>query len=263
MRRIHLFELEDQPWFPSVLRRNMTDFLAFVASLSDAPYREFVRRLKVAMEAIGERRLLDMASGGSGPVRPIVRLLAEQESYPVQATLTDLYPDVDCFERVRAESGGRIDFVSTPVDAAAVPPELEGFRMMCNGFHHLPPELARRVLADAVARRRGIAIFEMVERSPAALLATALVPLNALLGTPFVKPRRLDRFLFTYLLPIVPLAALWDGIVSYLRVYSVEEMKALTEGLGDGDYRWDIARLRVGRSPLGVHALIGRPARPT
>jgi hypothetical protein len=262
MSRLHLFELEDQPWLPAVLRRGVTDYLAFVAKVYDGPYRELVRRLKLAMEAMGERRLLDLASGGSGPVRPIVRLLEEQEHYPVQATLTDLYPDLAHFEQVKAESGGRIDYVSTPVDATAVPPELKGFRLMCNAFHHLPPELARKVLADAVARRQGIAIFELVERSPATLLVTALSSVNTLLATPFMRPQRLDRLALTYLLPLIPFTVVFDGLVSCLRVYSVEEMKALTEGLGEGGYQWDIERVRVGSSPLHIHLLIGRPVEP-
>ncbi|HEX8825040.1 MAG TPA: hypothetical protein VF794_34300 [Archangium sp.] len=260
MSRLHLFELEDQPWLPAVLRRGVTDYLAFVAQIYEAPYRELVRRLKGAMEAMGERRILDLASGGSGPVRPILRLLEEREHYPAQATLSDLYPDLAHFEHVKAESGGRIDFLSTPVDATAVPAELEGFRLMCNSFHHLPPEVARNVLADAVAKRRGIAIFELVERSPGTLLITALAPLNVLLSTPLMRPWRLDRFVFTYLLPLIPFVVVFDGLVSCLRVYSVEEMKALTEGLGDGDYQWEIDRVRAG--PLHIHLLIGRPVEP-
>jgi len=33
MKRIHLFEFTDLPWYPDVFRRIQTDYLQFVASL--------------------------------------------------------------------------------------------------------------------------------------------------------------------------------------------------------------------------------------
>ena len=35
MARIHLFEFEDQQWFPSFLRNYMTDFLQFISNKFD------------------------------------------------------------------------------------------------------------------------------------------------------------------------------------------------------------------------------------
>ncbi|RJS19683.1 hypothetical protein DRW03_21950 [Corallococcus sp. H22C18031201] len=259
MPRLQLFELEDQPWFPATLRRGVTDFLAFVWGLSDDRYSEFVTRLKKAMEAMGEHTLLDMASGSAGPVPKLIQLMEERENYKVDALLTDLYPDVETFEKVKTQHPGRIDYVATPVDATAVPPEYSGFRIMCNSFHHLPPEQARKVLADAVAQRRGIAIMELVERRGPAIAMTAAALLNVPLTTPFIRPVKLDRLAFTYLLPLIPFAAAFDGVVSCLRTYSVEEMRELTQGLSD-DYIWEIDRLTNAGNPFGLMMLIGRPA---
>lgn len=64
MRRLHLFELEDQSWFPQPIRAGMTDYLAFVANLTDRPYRAFVGRLRLAMERMGEHTLVGLCSGG-------------------------------------------------------------------------------------------------------------------------------------------------------------------------------------------------------
>jgi hypothetical protein len=189
-------------------------------------------------------------------------MLETQEKYAITARLTDLYPEVSTFEKVKAANPGRIDYVATPVDATAVPPELKGFRIMCNSFHHLPPDMARKVLADAVAQRRGIAIMELVERRGPAIAMTAAAVLNVPLTTPFIRPVRMDRLAFTYLLPLIPLAAAFDGVVSCLRTYSVEEMRELTQGLGD-DYIWEIDRLTNKGNPFGLMMLIGRPANPS
>ena len=86
-----------------------------------------------------------------------------------------------------------------------LPPDLPGFRLICNGFHHLPPPLARAVLADAVRQRRGIAVLEVTERSVPALAVMATSPLMALAMTPFIRPFEWQRLALTYAVPAVPL----------------------------------------------------------
>ena len=54
-----------------------------------------------------------------------------------------------------------------------------------------------------------------------------VVPLIILLVTPAIRPLRLSRLIFTYLLPAIPIIGLFDGIVSCLRTYSPEEMRQL------------------------------------
>ena len=57
----------------------------------------------------------------------------------------------------------------------------------------------------------------------------------------------MGRIVFTYLIPIVPLFVLWDGVVSSFRTYSVKEMKALVANLNGGDnYDWDIGKVKSG-----------------
>jgi hypothetical protein len=54
--------------------------------------------------------------------------------------------------------------------------------------------------------------------------------------------------------------ALWDGIVSCLRVYDPDELRALVSPLERADYVFEIERFvpRTG-PPLPVTLLIGRP----
>jgi hypothetical protein len=261
MRRLHLFEFEDQPWFPALLRGYMTDYLAFTASLARAPFRGIARKLKAAMEASGTRQIVDLCSGGGGPVPNVVRLLREEEHFPVTVCLTDLHPNLAAFQRVSATDPS-IQHVASPVDATAVPPEFLGFRTLFNGFHHLTPEQGRKVLEDAARADRGIAVVEMIDRS---LLSAASVFVGSaaiLLMTPFMRPFRLSRLLLTYAVPAVPLFALWDGLVSCLRIYSPDELRALADGIGaDKGYRWEAGRLRMDKGPGGITFLIGIPRR--
>ena len=259
MERVQLFEFEDLPWFPSVVRECMTDFLSFLGQRGRPVYAAFAERLGHALRVTGEDTLLDLCSGGGGPALSILELLRERSAAPVHLLLTDLYPNLPRLERARAAGAGTVQFREQPVDATAVPAELPGFRLMCNAFHHLPPSAARKCLADAVAQRRGIALVEMAERSATSLVGVTVGTSAVLAVTPFIRPVRVSRLLLTYLVPVVPLCTWWDGLVSCLRAYSPEELTQLVKSLPENDYEWDIGRLPVPYAPTSLVYLIGYP----
>ncbi len=260
MERVQLFEFEDLPWFPQVVRECMTDFLSFLGQRGRAVYGGFAARLSVALRATGDDTILDLCSGGGGPALTIAELLREQMDLPLNVVLTDLYPNLPRLERARAEGRGQVTYQQAPVDATTVPASLPGFRLMCNAFHHLPPDAARKCLADAVAQRRGIALVEMVDRSATSVFGVTFGTSTMLAVTPFIRPLRASRLFLTYVLPVVPLCTWWDGVVSCLRAYSPEELTRLVAALPDNDYVWDIGRLPVTGAPTSLVYLIGRPA---
>jgi hypothetical protein len=179
----------------------------------------------------------------------------------VRVVLTDLFPNRDRFRELARGDVEHVSFEDTEVDARAVPASLDGFRVMFNGFHHFAPADARAVLADAVAHSRGIAIFEMNGRMPPSLISVLFSPLTLLLVTPLLRPFRLSRLLWTYLIPVLPLAVLWDGIVSCLRVYDPEELDALVREVSGAErYSWRSGRLPIPGTPGKATYLIGAPA---
>jgi hypothetical protein len=256
MSRMHLFEFEDQPWFPRLIRAYMQDHLTFMGNLSGPAYQAFVEKLKSAMERVRQHELLDLCSGSGGPARTVVRLLHEQ-GLEARARLTDLFPNLDAYRQQEKESGGTLQGVDRSVDATNVPTELTGVRLIANGLHHFPPEGARQVLADAVAKRQGIAVIEMVNRSVFAFVGVLIGTVMVFLAAPFLRPFRFSRLVFSYVIPLVPLFLLWDGIVSCLRVYSPDELRALVSQLGETEYDWDIGTTQVG--PGVATYLIGTP----
>jgi len=59
--------------------------------------------------------------------------------------------------------------------------------------------------------------------------------------------------------PVVPLVTLFDGLVSCLRSYSVQELRELTERLNPNDYEWHIGTVQNKWIPIPVTYLIGMP----
>lgn len=260
MDRVQAIEFEDFPWFPDTIRDYMTDFFHFQMTRFKL-YDPILPKLKDAMDAAGTRRAVDLCSGGGGPWLQLHRAMAETLDFDVAVTLTDRYPNVPAFEAAAQHSGGRIDHVAEPIDATDVPASLPGFRTVFSAFHHFPPPQARAILQDAVDKERGIGVFELSNRSPASFLQVMVAgPLSMLLLTPLFRPFRLGRFLWTYLVPIVPVAAAWDGVASNLRAYRPDELRALVDEVDGADrFRWEIDVLRVGPAGVRITYLLGVP----
>jgi hypothetical protein len=81
-------------------------------------------------------------------------------------------------------------------------------------------------------------------------------PITVLLTTPFIRPFHIGRIIFTYLIPIVPVLILWDGVVSSLRTYSVDEMNELVSNLHNKEnFNWEVGRVKSG--PTNILYLLG------
>jgi hypothetical protein len=180
-----------------------------------------------------------------------------QVGTPVRVRLTDLQPNMAAFARIALATNGSVTGEVRPVSADAVPADLTGFRTMFSAFHHFAPADARRVLADAAARGTTIAIFEATRRDMRAVLLMCLTPLFVLLSTPFIRPFRWSRLLLTYVVPVVPLAVMFDGIVSCLRTYTPAELRALAQESAPDGYTWEAGE--VGGGPIPVTYLLLKP----
>jgi hypothetical protein len=77
--------------------------------------------------------------------------------------------------------------------------------------------------------------------------------------TPLSRPLTVERVLFTYVLPLIPLGVWWDGMCSCLRAYDVDELKSVTAGLDDDGYAFRVERIAVPWWPIRITALIGEP----
>jgi hypothetical protein len=259
MRRKHFFEWEDQKWFPHLLRGYMTDFLNFTMNLTSWPFEGVIRKLQQTLERAGTRHIIDLCSGSGGPIPIFVRRIREQ-GLEVKATLTDYYPNIGKFEQINRENPG-ISYLAESVDASAVPSRLHGLRTIFNGFHHLEPFRARNVLQDAMQAKQPIAIFEFMDRTPAAFFSLAFMIATIPVLTPFMRPFQLSRLILTYPIPAIPFFCFWDGLVSCFRIYSEDELRELVSDLNDPDYAWEIGKVPLNGGAGAATYITGLPSR--
>jgi len=255
MRRLHLFEFNDRPWVPAWLREFETEYLHTVLLLVK-PFDALAPRVAETLQNFGGREILDLCSGGGGPLPTLLERLAEDHGLECRALLSDLLPNRAAQEKWKG-ADGRIRYLAEPVDAMAVPPHLRGMRTLFDALHHFRPHDAQRILGDA--RRAGVPIgaFEVASRDLPHVLGSIFIPLFVVAVTPFIRPFSWRRLFLTYLIPVLPLLIWWDGLVSNLRAHRVEEMRELTREIATPDYAFEVGS--IGSGPSLVTYVLGSP----
>ncbi|MCY1033452.1 hypothetical protein OV207_18510 [Corallococcus sp. BB11-1] len=250
--RLQLFEFLDQSWLPGPLRRGEVDYLRVVLDRV-RPYDSMAQLLAELLRGTGTDRVVDLCSGTGGPWRTLLPALRARHP-AAEVVLTDLHPTP------AQELPPGAHYRDTPVDATRIPEDLTGVRTLFEGLHHFPPEQARALLADAAAKGVPFAAFELTQRSlPYILIQLLLVVPLVWLFTPLIRPVRWWRLVLTYLVPIIPLLILWDGVVSSLRTYAPADLERLTTGLDVDGYRWSSGVHRA--QGMIITYLIGQPGR--
>lgn len=202
---------------PASMRRRLTDCLRDVEAFTGL-FNWAVPLLVRLLQASGRRSIVDLGTGSGGP---IVRLFPALRTAGAldDLTLTDLYPHP---EAIGPQEGLRYERRS--VDASAVPDDLPGLRVLCNSFHHMPPALAHAVLADAHAAGEPLLVLEALNRDPFAMVAAVSVAVMAWVLVPFLRRFDVLSALLWWLVPVVPLLLVWEGVVSCLRCYTRREL---------------------------------------
>ena len=101
MKRVQLFEFEDQPWFPSRLRTWMTNVIVvFCRMIGVVPALTGV--VTRALREQGLDRIVDLGSGGGGSMPEVLEAVRGEPGLEgAELLMTDLYPNLDAGSTVR------------------------------------------------------------------------------------------------------------------------------------------------------------------
>jgi len=256
--RIHLFEFEDLPWFPDVIRVGGTDYLRYLLIATDV-YKPLIPLISESLSRTNETAIIDLCSGGGGYIEQLFKSLSENSTKKISIILTDKFPNYEAYNVIKANTAGQVDFVSYSVDATNVPSDLKGFRVMFSAIHHFQPEQVKDILQNAIDHNAPIGIFDGYEKNILAILGVLIFhPILFLLFTPFFKPFSFSRLFFTYIIPLIPIYTIWDGCVSILRMYNSQELLNIAHKTNSNNYTWKAGKMK---NQYGIHSnyLIGYP----
>src|SRR6202030_1715691 len=104
-----------------------------------------------------------------------------------------------------------------------------------------------------------IGIFEITRRAPSTIGLMFPWALMLCVCTPLIRPFRWSRLLWTYVLPIIPLVLLFDGVVSCLRTYRPHELREIIAKLSATEYQWELGERTNPTGDVPIAYLIGYP----
>ncbi|MEM8965607.1 MAG: hypothetical protein AAGE93_04255 [Bacteroidota bacterium] len=268
MKRIQLFEFEDLPWFPHWVRKCMTRYIVAIHKLMDTP-NTLAKLIDRVLTQTDSHHILDLCSGSGGPMLKAAKILRSEYGHQkLSLTLSDLYPNQETAKQLANDSNPNTNYLTEPVDAANIGKTQPGLRTMICSMHHMPPNIARNILKDAQQAQQPICIYEISDNSVPKAIWWLAIPISfimVLFITPLVRPMTWQQLVFTYLIPILPLFIAWDGAVSNIRTYTLEDLDTLLDGLESEQYHWEKTTIKGKGGPkLYLLGLPGAPeAQPT
>lgn len=260
MKRVQLFEFEDFQWIPDGIRSSMTRLLTVLIKMMGIQH-VISARIQKLVEEYNFHSIVDLGSGAGGAM-PLVH-----EDLPqLKMTLTDLYPNKRAIREIKKLKSDNISYHESSVNATDFRTAPQGLKTMINCFHHMPPKQAKSILKSATDNKQPFLIYEMAENKMPLAIWAIMLPISMIIMiimvffmTPFVRPLTWQQIVFTYLIPIIPILYAWDGQASMPRMYSMDDMDQLLNGLNTDQYSWskEIALNAKGK-PAGTF-VIGLP----
>jgi uncharacterized protein (TIGR02284 family) len=253
-----LFEFEDLYWFPNSIRESMMDCLCFIIKMLNI-YQPVIPLIMDGLQKTDSKQIVDLCSGGGGAMEQISENINQQSDDKIKIVLTDKFPNLNAFQLLATKSKSDISFLETSIDAANVPSTLIGFRTIFSAFHHFSKPYAKSVIQNAVDAKSGIGIFDGGDKNIFIIIGLILIhPFIFFFCTPFFRPFRFSRLFFTYLIPIIPICQIWDGIVSIIRLYKPDELLKIATEVDTETYCWRAGKMK---NKFGMHVnyLIGYP----
>lgn len=200
--------------------------------------------------------MIDLGSGGGGPVQQVQQNL-HVNNQQVTFILTDKFPNQAAWRFLAKKTNRQVDFHPAPINAENVPAGLNGIRTLFSAAHHFQPHQIKEILQVAANDKKGICLFDGGDKNWFFLLGSLVVhPLVFFFCTPFLRPFKISRIVFTYFIPLIPLVTIWDGCVSILRLYQPKELLRIAKSVQTKNYTWKAGKVK---NNLGIHVtyLIG------
>lgn len=245
MAIIRLPELEDSPHFPAALRTLQVEFIGWQVRFFRV-YAPLVPRLKKYASALPGNTIVELGAGSGQVWMPYLKNLE-----PLKLVLSDKFP-----ESLPSDSN-QFQVIRESVDAL-LPLDTPGMRIFCNAFHHFNP--TEQIKIAQIHAPHGLCIAEILQPSLFDFFKIFLTTtLGTLIFTPFVRPFRWSRILFTYIIPLGLVSICWDGLVSVLKSDRVETLKSRLKSNLSDDYQIECGH--CGSFLFRVHYLFILPSK--
>ena len=226
-----LFEFGDLFWVPEFYHAFLRRFMGALYKIFGY-HKLWMPELNAFIEKSGGK-VLDPCAG-SGYVDAL--LIKEMKQQDLQFYLSDfmIHKNPEFREHINNLDDPRIHYLEQSIDVLQDNPDFRCPKIFINAFHHFDDEQVAQICKLNLSHGDDILVLEYCDNAFVSYLSMLFGPLIAMILLPFITERRqlLVTAVFTYLIPIVPLMLLWDGLVSNLRCYSHRSLKNIVHNAG-------------------------------
>ncbi len=265
LQKILSCECNDSPHCPQFIRESILEVLG--QSIRDAGvYEKLAPRFIEFCAEAQVKDVLELGAGSGESTAVFLDAIRQTNQSPPHVYISDLFPMVEVMARTCKRFPGVLTPITEPVDIGDLGDVVShDMHMVLSAFHHLDTGVARVFLQKVQEQKSAVFIAEPFTNSLRAFVPLFLHGFTGLARNGVFSSRmRLVKFFFTFLIPLIPMCLLWDGLISMIRMYSEEEFMAVVASLPDSgqSYLWQYEEVEV---PLGGTASVftGRPVGTT
>ena len=216
MKRKQITQIINVRWFPKLIKILVAEFLSWFVLKVNAT-KPFVPVIEEILEETQSKKIINVEfniGAGIETVKPFLNKEIIIESIPISKFNTSE----------------------------------KGVYLFVNSFHQLNSAKARNILQSIVDSGNPVVVVEGNNDSLWQIVGmTVFVPLTVLFTALFVKPFRISRIIFTYLIPILPVVIVIDGCIALLKLYNPTDLLELTSSLNKNKYECKAGKKENGR----------------
>lgn len=198
--------------------------------------------------------LLDPCAGSGHVNLLIAKELEKEEDFKFYLSdfMTDRAPKFA--KQINEANHPNIHYIEHSVDLLQMKDEVEFPKVFINSFHHFSPDQVAKIFRDHARVKKDILILEYCRKTPLNFFSMVTGPFIGMLLFPLIVEKKdiLWSFIFVFIIPLIPLMLLWDGVISSLRTYSRMDIEKILLQEGIKDFKVEFKSARSLQYPSGV-----------
>lgn len=237
-------ETHQWDWIPKLLISIQLDQLYFILSFIGLN-KKFMKYFSEWQPKVKTLEFMDLGSGSGNLIKALFEN-SDGKFNNLKYTLSDVLPQIKTYESLKKRFAKNIDYYPKSLEITQADKILDNKGVtMSTVLHELSPAQLGRTFQNLFSHSEGFLILEPLNRNIFQFIKLPLLLLASWLAPFFTFPYRWYNFVFSTLIPIVPLMHLHDGLISFLKTYSKKDLVNILKNAGNNGFIYEVENIGV------------------
>ena len=171
-----MFEIEDFKGLPTSIRVCVTNLIVVFHKMMGSA--QVIKKLILNAQSKSKfTQIVDMGSGSGGIMPLVIKDLNTSKTEKLNLLLTDLYPNPKFVEEINLKKDD-VTYQASSLNATDLGSAPKGLKTMIASFHHMPPDVASKILNSAQDNKEPILIYELAKNNIPLVLWWIFLPIS-------------------------------------------------------------------------------------